>query len=239
MEREAITKAQPALHRHSPSELKSIVDAENAGRPFLVIHHREGSHQVCMLTARRRLRIGRRPANDIVLNDAEVSRIHAELEPIGKDWAVSDMGLSSNGTFIGELRNDGDSGEVRISGRRRLVDGDVIRLGQTRITYRCPVKGATVPTAPASALTELGSLTARQRSILVALARPCRPGAAFAAPATNGQVAKELHLSLDAVKGHLTVLYKRFGIDDLPPSRKRMRLVECAFQWGLVSELEL
>jgi hypothetical protein len=238
MEREAITKAQPALHQHSPSELKSIRDAENAGRPFLVVHHREGSHQVCTLTALRRLKLGRRSSNDIVLDDTEVSRVHAELEPIGKDWAVSDMGLSLNGTFIDELRDGSVIEEVRISGRRRLVDGDVIRLGQTRITYRCPVQGATVPTAPAAALTELGSLTARQRAILVALSRPCRPGT-FTTPATNGQIAKELHLGLDAVKGHLTVLYKRFGIDDLPPSRKRMRLVECAFQWGLVSELEL
>jgi hypothetical protein len=44
---------------------------------------------------------------------------------------------------------------------------------------------------------------------------------------------------VDAVKTHLGTLFKRFEIADLPQNQKRARLVECSFQWGLVSEKDL
>ncbi len=78
-----------------------------------------------------------------------------------------------------------------------------------------------------------------QRAILVALARPYKSGDPFAVPASNLKIAEEVHLGLDSVKGHLTVLYGRFEISHLPRNQKRERLVECAFQLGLVSERQL
>ena len=48
-----------------------------------------------------------------------------------------------------------------------------------------------------------------------------------------------MFLSVDAVKTHLRTLFQRFEIGDLPQNQKRARLVECAFQWGLVSERDL
>ena len=81
-------------------------------------------------------------------------------------------------------------------------------------------------------------LPVTQRQILVALARPFRHNE-FAAPASNSQIAEELHLSVDAVKAHLRMLFQRFGIEDLPPNQKRSRLVAEALQSGIVSQREL
>jgi hypothetical protein len=75
--------------------------------------------------------------------------------------------------------------------------------------------------------------------VLVALARPYGTGAGFAVPATNQDVAAECVLTVDAVKAHLRALFERFGIAALPQNRKRARLVELAFLYGVVSEREL
>src|SRR5438132_1044624 len=73
------------------------------------------------------------------------------------------------------------------------------------------------------------ALPATQRQVLTALARPYKHDE-FAAPASNSQIAAELHLSVDAVKAHLRMLFQRFGIEALPPNQKRSRLVAEALQ---------
>ena len=75
--------------------------------------------------------------------------------------------------------------------------------------------------------------------MLVALCRPFKDDDGFAAPATNQQIAAELFLSVDAVKGHLRTLFAKFGVDELPQMQKRLRLAERAFQTGVVTEREL
>jgi DNA-binding SARP family transcriptional activator len=72
--------------------------------------------------------IGRRAGNDVALPwDDEVSGVHARLERVGADWTLRDDGLSRNGTWV--------NGE-RLTGIRRLLDGDVVRVGDTRLTVR-------------------------------------------------------------------------------------------------------
>ena len=78
-----------------------------------------------------------------------------------------------------------------------------------------------------------------QKRVLVALCRPFKDGAAFATPSTNGDIADELHLSVDAVKTHLRALFEKFGVEDLPQNQKRVALVERALQSGLISERDL
>lgn len=230
MESEVSTQAQPVLHARSPAEIKSTIEAEREAFPFLVWRDGEGIQQIFVLRSHRRLTVGRRRLNDIVLEgDAEISRVHAELEPIAGDWLIADDGISHNGTFVKEQR---------ISGRR-LLDGDVLRFGKTLVEYRHPTPGSSVLTSSSSSRPDPGTLTATQRAILVALSRPYKSGVPFAVPASNSKVAKEVHLSLDAVKGHLSVLYRRFEIAHLAQNQKRARLVECAFQWGLLSERDL
>ena len=77
------------------------------------------------------------------------------------------------------------------------------------------------------------TLTETQRRVLVALCRPLQDSA-YATPATNREIADEIHLSVDAVKAHLRVLFERLGIDGLPQNQKRARLAAVALVDGLV-----
>ena len=199
--------------------------------PFLVYQDSQGEQQVMPLPDDvARLTLGRGDANDLQLDwDLEVSRVHAELERVGDDWVLADDGLSRNGTFV--------NGE-RLGGRRRLRDGDSIHLGSVRIVYRAPRTRAEQPTAAAQALPAV-HLSEAQRRVLVALCRPYAHGGPYSTPATNQMIAEELVLSVDAVKTHLRALFARFAVEDLPQNAKRARLVELAFQAGIVARQDL
>ena len=62
---------------------------------------------------------------------------------------------------------------------------------------------------------------------------------ALARPATNQEIADELFLSVEAVKSHLRVLFGKCGLESVPQSEKRVRLVEHALRTGLVADHEL
>ena len=177
-----------------------------------------------------RLTIGRRESNHIPLSwDGQVSRVHAELQRVGGDWALSDDALSRNGSFVNG---------TRVLARRRLRDGDVIRLGDTVLVYRASA-AQTDPTlvplpAPAAPV-----LSAIQRRVLIALARPCRDPGMLTAPASNAQIAAELCYSVEAVKAHLRVLFHKFGVNDLRQNEKRLKLVDEAFRTGAISRRDL
>ena len=66
--------------------------------------------------------IGREDA-DITIEDAEISRRHAEVRPSGDGIEIEDLG-STNGTFVNDQR---------IEGARVLSPGDVVRVGQTEL----------------------------------------------------------------------------------------------------------
>jgi hypothetical protein len=222
---------QPAPHARSASEIKAAIEAERAGVAFLLWRDPNGEQLIMSLGTLERATVGRGSSCDVVLaDDGEVSRTHAELELVGDEWAVIDDGLSRNGTFLNG---------TRISGRKRLTDGDVVRFGTTVVEYRYPGEGSAAATAAASYVPTADSLTDIQRRILIALCRPYKAGASFATPASNNEIAGEVFLSVDAVKNNLRTLFQRFEIGDLPQNQKRARLVECAFQWGLVAERDL
>jgi len=223
---------QSPLQAHSatPAELRERIEAERQGRPFLVFRDGDGAQRLLDLTGLERLSVGRGAGNELSLPwDTEVSRLHAELEAIAGEWTVSDDGLSRNGTFV-----NGN----RISGRTRLRDGDLLRVGQTSIAYRRPEAEDSMPTQVAGARLALTDLPPTQRQVLVALARPYKHNE-FAVPATNQDIAGELHLSVDAVKSHLRTLFQRFGIEHLPQNQKRSRLVAEALQSGLIATRDL
>lgn len=213
-------------HSASPAELKQRLAAERAGQPFLV--WRDGHGQACVLPLEgdRRLTVGRRPQNDVALGwDTEVSRLHAEFEYLAGDWTVIDDGLSANGSYV--------NGE-RLVGRRRLRDGDALRFGDTVVVFRAPKHVATEVTSVAEGR-DLGSaITDAQRRVLVALCQHFSDGTRFSRPASNQEIADQLYLSVDAVKTHLRRLYELFELDDLAQREKRLRLVERAFELGLV-----
>ena len=218
-------------HSASPAELRERIEAERRGRPFLVFRGEDREQRIVELDRQGdRVSVGRGTGNGVSLPwDTEVSRLHAELEAIAGEWTVSDDGLSRNGTYV--------NGQ-RISGRHRLRDGDVISVGQTSIAYRRPASEDSQPTKIAGERLSLGDLPPTQRQVLVALARPYKHDE-FAIPATNGDIAAELHLSVDAVKSHLRSLFGRFGIEHLPQNQKRSRLVAEALQSGVLSTRDL
>jgi DNA-binding NarL/FixJ family response regulator len=54
-------------------------------------------------------------------------------------------------------------------------------------------------------------------------------------PASNDEIAAELHLSVGAVKMHLRSLFAKFGVEHLRQNEKRLRLATEAIDGGVVS----
>jgi hypothetical protein len=221
-----------ALHQATAAELKARIEAERAGAPFVVYFDEDHRQHIVSLDAELgRLVIGRAEDAAICVSwDGQVSRIHAELERVGNRWVLADEGLSRNGTYLNE---------TRMTGRRRLADKAVIRVGHTSIVYREPSGRREASTMLSEGAELASSITAAQRRVLIALCRPCANESRFATPATNPQIAEELFLTVAAVKTHLRALFHAFDIEDLPQQEKRHRLVELAFASGLVSERDL
>jgi hypothetical protein len=69
--------------------------------------------------------LGRHLENDIVLNDTNVSRRHAEFVCAAGEVAVSDLG-STNGTKVNG---------VAVTGQQLLQHGDVINFGTAQVTF--------------------------------------------------------------------------------------------------------
>ena len=96
------------------------------------------------------LNIGRDSSNEIVINDAEVSRRHSRLTFQGGKYVLEDLG-STNGTFV--------NGQ-RLAGPRVLKAGEVVSFGEQIVlvfevttndpgaTMVSPRAAAAVPSAP-------------------------------------------------------------------------------------------
>ena len=69
--------------------------------------------------------LGRSRDADVVLDDPNVSRHHAEVRPSGGSWIVNDLG-STNGIKVNGRR---------VNGPQSLKRGDVIELGTSRVTF--------------------------------------------------------------------------------------------------------
>lgn len=216
----------------SAPELKAQIEAERAGRPFLVF--RDGADEQAILAIEddaTLLWVGRGAAADVRLEwDEEVSTLHAQIEVVRDECTLVDDGLSRNGSYVNE---------ERVHGRRLLRDGDAIRFGRTTVLYRRPGEGLAEATVIAADSPAAATISPAQRKVLIALCRPYRDGSSFATPATNQEIGEELHLSVDAVKTHMRALFEKLGVGDLPQNQKRVAVVERALQTGVVSSREL
>jgi pSer/pThr/pTyr-binding forkhead associated (FHA) protein len=223
--------ANPPARAQSFSELKARIEAERAGQPFLLYRDGEDKQQLFSFEpGLAQAAVGRGRSSDLVLDwDEQVSRLHARFERAGEDWTVVDDGLSRNGTFV--------NGE-RLSGRRRLNDGDTLRFGATTVTFRSSPVDKQAGAAVAGDTPSAVDLSTSQRRVLAALCRPYK-GSTFASPATNEQIAEELFLSVNAVQKHLSVLFAKFGVEELPRDERRVRLVERAIYGGAISDRDL
>jgi predicted component of type VI protein secretion system len=69
------------------------------------------------------LRIGRDPANDLVVDHIEISRNHTKITRVNDIFMIEDLN-STNGTFLNGRR---------ITKSERLKDGDLISLGENNV----------------------------------------------------------------------------------------------------------
>jgi pSer/pThr/pTyr-binding forkhead associated (FHA) protein len=204
-------------HGSSPAELQERLEAERRATPFLEYRDEGGGQRLLPLGADE-LTIGRATASGLPLPwDHQVSRTHAALEAIDGTWTVVDDGLSTNGTYVNE---------ERVHGRRRLRHLDVIRVGGTHLRFHDPGEREIVLTEIASAAVA-PPLTTAQRRVLEALCSRAD------GPASNEEIADELHLSVDTVKTHMRALFDAFQLGAAPPYRKRFELARKAVEAGL------
>jgi hypothetical protein len=69
--------------------------------------------------------LGRSRQCDVVLNDPNVSRQHAEIRPRGGSWVVTDLGSTNGSSLNGR----------RINGPEVVKPGDEIELGTSVVTF--------------------------------------------------------------------------------------------------------
>jgi hypothetical protein len=128
---------------------------------------RTGSQMGAEFPAERAvIHLGRGSSNDIILQDSQVSRQHAELSQQGDQFVIRDLG-STNGTYV----ND-----ERVVGSRPLRPGDRIRIGDTILAYESGFAAAAAPAMATDWEAELwrdeaapSPAAGRQRALLWAL----------------------------------------------------------------------
>jgi hypothetical protein len=96
------------------------------------------------LLTKDRSTIGRRPYNDVVIDNLAVSGEHALIQMVGDTAVLEDLG-STNGTFV----------NGRAVRKQTLADGDVIEIGRCAVRYQ--VHAGTVAGAPAAEVEGLES----------------------------------------------------------------------------------
>jgi hypothetical protein len=216
-----------AISRASDEDLEARRSAERRGMPFLVYRDDKGTQHIFELDESiGSLTVGRRfEANLSLPWDPEVSRLHAELQFKAGEWTLCDDGFSQNGTYVNGLR---------IHGRRRLTDGDLLRIGQTSIAFCDPSQtGLGVTLAPG----ELGiapKFSEQQQRILRALCRPLMGDGEGINPSTDAAIAAETGISEEVVTTELDHLGRAFGLQDMPAPDRRAEIALLALRSGLV-----
>ena len=221
-----------ALDLATPEDLDARREAEKRGEPFLLMRDDSGVQRIIELDERAgSVTVGRRLEADVALGwDPEVSRLHAELEFKAGEWTLCDDGFSQNGTYVNGLR---------IHGRRRLTDGDLVRIGQTTIAFCDPgMSGLGVTLAPG----ELGiapKFSEQQQRILHALCRPLMGDGEGITPASDAGVAAATGIPESVVTTELDHLGRAFGLQDMPPADRRAEIALLALRSGLVKADEI
>jgi FHA domain len=215
------------LGHPTEEELEARREAERLGERFLVFRDEEGRQVIRALAEARAVTIGRRPEADVSIPwDPEMSRLHAELEVRAGEWTITDDGLSQNGTWVNGLR---------LTGRRRLNDGDLVRVGQTMFVFCDPVPVATGPTLVPGELSATPRFSEQQQRVLHALCRPLFKDGEGINPATDEQIAQVTGIPLDAVASELDHLGRALGLDEMPSLDQRAEIALLAMRSGLVS----
>jgi hypothetical protein len=216
------------LGKPTQEELEARRAAERIGDPFLVYRDDEGRQRIFSLPEQSSgITLGRREEADISVPwDPEMSRVHAELVRRAGEWTVSDDGLSQNGTWVNGLR---------LSGRRRLADGDLLRVGRTMFAFCDPGPVGVGPTLVPGELSATPRFSEQQQRVLRALCRPLFTDGVGINPATDEEIAESTGIPLEAVVLELDHLGRALGLDDMPHPDQRAEVALLAMRSGLVS----
>jgi pSer/pThr/pTyr-binding forkhead associated (FHA) protein len=209
------------------AELRARQEAERLGERFLVYRDEEGRQVIHRLAEGRAVTIGRRPEADVSVPwDPEMSRVHAELQVRAGEWTISDDGLSQNGTWVNGLR---------LTGRRRLGDGDLLRVGRTTFAFCDPVPVGIGPTLVPGELSATPRFSEQQQRVLRALCRPLFQDGEGINPASDEEIAEATGIPLEAVASELDHLARAMGLEDMPQVDQRAEVALLAMRSGLVS----
>ena len=211
----------------TPEEQKARKAAELRGAPFLVYRDDKGNQKIVELDeGAKALTVGRRFEADIALPwDREVSRLHAQFEFRAGEWTVDDDGWSQNGTFVNEMR---------LNGQRRLQDGDIIRCGKTNIAF-CHARNVSVEmTLVPGELSATPRFSQQQQQILRELCRPLLGDGDGVSPLADDEIAERLGTDQKTVTTELEHLARTFGLSEMPFFERRAEIAMLALRSGLV-----
>jgi Protein of unknown function (DUF3662)/FHA domain len=123
---------EPPVHQQEHGQTMIYSTSARVGGPVEEAHGRRRSPRALLAVNGRRLLmppgggvLGRSRDCEIVLEDAGVSRHHAELRPAGEGWSIEDLG-STNGVLVNG---------AAIRGVHPLQSGDRLELGSTEIVF--------------------------------------------------------------------------------------------------------
>jgi hypothetical protein len=214
------------LGSRTPEELEERRAAVERGLPFLMFRDGDGQQRIYGLEPAEAVTVGRRQEADVSLAwDPEASRLHAELSFRAGEWTICDDGWSQNGTWVNGLR---------LAGRRRLADGDLVKIGRTIIGFHTPDAGGPGPTMVQGELSAAPRFSEQQQRILRALCRPLFSDGDGFNPASDLEVSDETRIAVDVVSQELDFLARLFGLEDMPRAEQRAEVALLAVRSGLV-----
>ena len=193
-------------------DLEARRAAEELGERFLV-YRDAGGRQVIHTLVGPTMTIGRREEADVAIPwDPELSRLHASLDLHAGEWTICDDGFSQNGTWVNGLR---------LAGRRRLADGDLVKIGRTILGFHAPGTTGPGPTMVQGELSATPRFSEQQQRILRALCRPLFEDGEGINPSSDAEVAAATGIPLDAVAAELDHLGRALGLEDMPVADQR------------------
>jgi FHA domain-containing protein len=220
-------ESHATLGSQTPAEQGERQAALDRGDPFLLFRDGDGRQRIVALNEDAdAVTIGRRYEADISLPwDPEASRLHAELSLRAGEWTICDDGWSQNGTWVNGLR---------LAGRRRLADGDLVKIGRTILSFHSPGATGPGPTMVQGELSATPRFSEQQQRILRALCRPLFADGDGFNPSSDLEVADETGIDVDVVTQELDLLARLFGLEDMPRPERRAEVALLAVRSGLV-----
>jgi pSer/pThr/pTyr-binding forkhead associated (FHA) protein len=215
------------LGSQTPEENEERQAALDRGDPFLLFRDGDGRQRIVALTEPTdTITVGRRFEANISLPwDPEASRLHAELSFRAGEWTICDDGWSQNGTWVNGLR---------LAGRRRLADGDLVKIGRTIIGFHQPSTDGPGPTMVQGELSATPRFSEQQQRILRALCRPLFADGDGFNPSSDLEVSDVTGIAVEVVTQELDLLARLFGLEDMPRPERRAEVALLAVRSGLV-----